>query len=133
MQVSDKIDLKVKNKTSGHINLYKDEKKFRFKSFLIFILNISDLILTWFFVIKHNEYFLELNPVANKIIINFPLTVLIKLSVLFLVLLFLKIRSQTASSKALRRIYLAQNIIICFYLIINLMHIINSIFLLFYV
>lgn len=104
-------------------------KKLLMKSKLTFLLNITDIFFTWFFVVKNTEFFIELNPLAFKIIYNLPLTICVKLSIVILILLYLIIRSKTSSAKGLRRINLTLNLILLLYITINLIHIVNLIIL----
>lgn len=104
-------------------------KKLLMKSKLTFLLNVTDIFFTWFFVVKNNKFFIELNPMAFKIIYNLPLTICIKLSIVTLILLYLIIRAKTFSAKGLKRINLTLNLILLLYISINLIHIVNLIIL----
>lgn len=106
-------------------------KRIMLKTKLILFLNITDLFCTWFFVVKKNNFFIELNPFASNLIHNFPLTIFIKLAVVIAVLLYLTIRAKNSSLKYLKRINLTANLILILYITINFIHLINSIILLF--
>lgn len=132
MEVHKNTDSKYRTETYHYRNAVNYEKKHNTKSLVILLLNITDLICTWVFVVKNPEYFSEVNPLASRLIINFPITIFTKLSVLILVLLYLKTRSNHVHSKGLRRINWTLNIIIYFYLFINIIHMVNFLFLFLY-
>ena len=106
-------------------------KKLSWKSQIIFILNLSDILFTWFFVIKNTEFFLELNPFAKQLIFNLPLTLCIKLVSVILVLMYLRIRAKTADAKGLKLINLTTNIIVILYFAVNAIHILNILLLIY--
>ena len=106
-------------------------KKLSSKSQIIFILNLTDIFFTWFFVIKNTEFFLELNPFAKQLIFNLPLTLCIKLIAVIFILTYLKLRVKTADAKGLKLINLTTNIIVILYFIVNAIHIFNFVFLIY--
>lgn len=96
----------------------------------IFLLNLCDILLTWYFVVNHHNLFIEINPFAKTLIYNLPLSLFIKLSIVILVIFYLKCRIKSSNSKDLKLINITINLIIIFYVAVNLIHLCNFIFLL---
>lgn len=102
-------------------------KKISLKLKTILFLNITDIICTWFFVVKNSTFFIEINPLASNIIYNLPLTIFLKLTAVISVLLYLTFKAKNSSLKDLKRINLTANLILVLYITINFIHLINSI------
>ncbi|GEM_PF-412241 len=96
----------------------------------IFFLNVSDILFTWFFIVKHHNLFIEINPFAKGIINDLPLSLFIKISIVLIVLAYLKYRIKSSNPKGLKLINITTNLIIAFYVAVNLLHLLNLIFLL---
>lgn len=117
-------------KDSSYKNRIKTfQRKLLHKSLLVFSLNVTDIIFTWFFVVKNNNLFLELNPFGKEIIHNLPLALCTKLTIVTLVLIYLMQRTKNATPKGVKLINLTINMILILYLVINTIHILNSTFL----
>lgn len=102
-------------------------KKISLKLKTILFLNITDIICTWFFVVKNSTFFIEMNPLASNIIYNLPLTIFLKLTAVISVLLYLTLKAKNSSLKDLKRINLTANLILVLYITINFIHLINFI------
>lgn len=103
-------------------------KKLVPKFIAIFFLNVSDILSTWFFAVKHHNLFIEVNPFAKGIINNLPISLLLKISIVLIVIAYLKYRIKSSNAKGLKLINITTNLIIAFYVSVNLLHLFNFIF-----
>lgn len=107
-------------------------KRLNNKLILIFLFNVSDLLFTWLLVVKHHGLFIEVNPFAKEVINNLPLSLCLKLSIVLIVLSYLKSKIKSSNSKSLGIIKTTISLIITFYTVINIIHLFNLLFLLTY-
>lgn len=107
-------------------------KRLNNKLILVFLLNVSDLLFTWLFVVKHPSLFIEVNPFAKEVINNLPLSLCLKLSIVLIVLAYFKYKIKSSTSKSLSIIKTTIILIIIFYTAVNIIHLFNLIFLLTY-
>lgn len=97
------------------------------KLFLLYFLNVSDIVLT--LLLLKTGYFMEVNSVMVDVVSNPWLSIFLKVFVVLILILFLCRRMKQANSKQL----FYSNIIICFavliYILINLSHMLWAILL----
>ncbi|GAA0857563.1 MULTISPECIES: DUF5658 family protein [Clostridium] len=98
-----------------------DYNNLKRKLFLLYFLNVSDIVLT--LLLLKTGYFMEANSIMVDIVSSPLLSIFLKVFVVLMLILFLCRRMRHANSKQL----FYSNIIICFavliYIVINLSHI----------
>ena len=107
-------------------------KRLNNKLILIFLLNVSDILFTWLFVVKHHGIFIEVNPFAKEIINNMPLSLCLKISIVLSVIAYLKFKIKSSNTKSLSIIKTTISLIITLYTAVNIIHLFNLIILLTY-
>lgn len=107
-------------------------KRLNNRLILIILLNVSDFLFTWLFVVKHHGIFIEVNPLAKDVINNPPLSLCLKLSIVLMVVAYLKFKIKLSNTKSLVLIKTTISLIIAFYTGVNIIHLFNLIFLLTY-
>lgn len=98
----------------------------RYKLLFFYILNIWDILFTQFVVTQMPDVFVEINPIMSPIITT-QYALLIKVFIPALVLLFWNYRYKTANDKEKRTANFVLVMLLTFYSIINIIHLINII------
>lgn len=92
------------------------------KLVVLYVLNITDLLLTNFLL--HTRMFLEANKIMNIVINDALASTLIKIILPLLLIIILRYRLRGASSTQLVKGNILINIVLIFYVIINIFHVI---------
>lgn len=104
--------------------------KVKRKLVLLYFLNVTDIIFTLLF---HNTgYFIELNPVMKQMLSNQTVILIAKLIIPFALLFYIGIRLKKATGKQLKIANILILVVLIFYLVINLMHLVTLFTLQFY-
>lgn len=102
-----------------------DLKTIRLKFIAIYILNVSDALLTHLLI--RTGYFIEVNFLLKKIVVSINRLFIIKILFPALLIAWLYFRVQQATEKTLRQGNIAINFVLLLYIFINTPHLIWSI------
>ncbi|WP_275372713.1 DUF5658 family protein [Clostridium tertium] len=97
------------------------------KFIMLYILNVTDILFTHLLI--GTGLYMEANIFMVRIVSNVWLSIFIKITIPALLLLILYYRISKASLKQLKYSNIALNIIITYYLIINILHVLGIIML----
>lgn len=98
---------------------------FKYKLLSLYLLNVMDILFTLYLL--QTGLFIEINPLMINIVSNIQTSIMVKILFPAFLLLALYIRIQSASLKQLIVSHRILNMILIFYIAINISHIILSI------
>ena len=103
-----------------------DLETIRLKFITIYILNVSDALLTHLLI--RTGYFIEVNFLLKEIVGNINRLFIMKIFFPALLIAWLYFRVQQATEKILKQGNIAVNFVLVLYIFINILHIIGLIF-----
>lgn len=107
-----------------------DVKNIRIKLMLLYLLNVIDIICT--LVLIHSGFYMEVNPIMVQVIHNQSASLILKVLLPALLLSYIALRINKATDHQLKISNLLINIITLVYIVINLLHFIWFLLLIFF-
>lgn len=106
--------------------------KIKTKLNILFLLNITDLLCSWFFFYMYGDIFYEANPIGGLFVMNPPLAFTIKILLVYIIIKYWNLRLKKADDKGVIISNITANLCLILYSAVNVLHLFKFTLLLFY-